>query len=81
MKFFYSDGFEENLKSFPLPIRKKFYKQVSFLLNNLRHPSLDAKKYDESRGIWQARIDRKIRFYFLIKNDAYILIDIIKHSK
>ena len=81
MKFFYSDGFEENLKSFPLPIRKKFYKQVSFLLNNLRHPSLDAKKYDESRGIWQARIDRKIRFYFLIKNDAYILIDIIKHPK
>ena len=81
MKFFYSDGFEENLKSFPLPIRKKFYKQVSFLLNNLRHPSLDAKKYDESRGIWQARVDRKIRFYFLIKNDAYILIDIIKHPK
>ena len=81
MKIFYSDGFEENLKSFPIPIRKKFYKQVSFLLNNLRHPSLDAKKYDESRGIWQARIDRKIRFYFLIKNDAYILIDIIKHPK
>jgi len=35
----------------------KFNKQLAFLLSNLRHPSLRAKKYDEANDIWQARVD------------------------
>lgn len=31
----------------PLPIRKAFYKQAAFLVANLHHPSLHAKKYSE----------------------------------
>ncbi len=30
----------------------KFDKQLAFLLSNLRHPSLRAKKYDETNDIW-----------------------------
>jgi Txe/YoeB family toxin of Txe-Axe toxin-antitoxin module len=61
--------------------KEKFYKQINYLLNNIRHPSLHAKKYDESLGIWQARVNTKIRFYFLIENDSYILLDIKNHPK
>jgi hypothetical protein len=38
----------------PAEVRKAFFKQVAFLEKDLRHPSLHAKKYDESEGRWQA---------------------------
>ena len=31
-----------------------------------QHPSLHAKKYDESTGLWQARANQSWRFYFTI---------------
>ena len=39
-------------------IKSQVDKQLDFLLKDLRYPSLRAKKYDESRDIWQARINR-----------------------
>jgi len=47
----------------------------------LRHPSLRAKKYDEARDIWQARINSGWRFYFKIEEDVYYLLDVIPHPK
>ena len=49
------------------------------LVQILRHPSLRAKKYDEARDIWQARVDRAWRFYFQIKGDTYYLLNITPH--
>lgn len=34
----------------PLAIQNAFDKQVKLLVENFRHPSLRAKKYDESRN-------------------------------
>ena len=62
-------------------IQQAFDKQVRLLVANLRHPSLRAKKYDQNRGIWQARVTRGWRFYFLIEADTYILLDLIPHPK
>lgn len=81
MKFDYTERFIKSLEDAPPHIRKAFYKQASFLLEDLRHPSLRAKKYDESRNIWQARVTRDWRFYFRIAGDTYYLIDIISHPK
>lgn len=39
-------------------VRKAFDKQSALLLGNLQHPSLHAKKYDEARDVWQARVNR-----------------------
>jgi len=72
--------FKRNLKQFPKSIRDKFYKQANFLLRDIRYPSLRAKKYDESAGIWQARVDKNVRFYFLIEKDTYTLVDIKYHD-
>lgn len=81
MKIQYYPGFKNKLKNFPKEVRKKFYKQINYLLKNIRHSSLRAKKHDETRDIWQARVDKNIRFYFLIENDVYTLLDIKKHPK
>lgn len=59
----------------------KFDKQLAFLLSNLRHPSLRAKKYDETNDIWRARVDDDYRFYFQISGETYVLLSIIPHPK
>ena len=48
---------------------------------NLRHPSLHAKKYDATRDIWQARVTRGWRFYFQIEGDTYTILSLIPHPK
>lgn len=54
-------------------------KQLAFLLRNLQHPSLHAKKYEESKDIWQARATKSYRFYFRIGGDTYKILSIISH--
>ena len=65
----------------PPQIQKAFLKQAGFLIQNLHHPSLHAKKYDEGQDIWQARVNRVWRFYFTIEGDTYIVLDIVPHPK
>lgn len=81
MRLDYSPKFREKFKKLPKKIQIKFSKQAKLLKDNLRHPSLRAKKYDEDLGVWQSRVDYSYRFYFLIKNDTYIVVDIKKHPK
>ena len=37
-------------------------KQLAFLADNIRHPSLDAKKYGGTDDVWQGRVNRDYRF-------------------
>ena len=46
----------EALAAAPQPVQKAFLKQLNFLTRNLLHPSLHAKKFDESQDRWQARV-------------------------
>ncbi len=77
----YHSKFKKNLRKFSQKIQEKFYKQITFLSSDIRHPSLRAKKYDESNDIWQARVNDNVRLYFKIKNNIYILLNIKKHPK
>lgn len=65
----------------PMEIQRAFDKQSNFLLFNIRHPSLHAKKYDEEINLWQARVTHDWRFYFTIEGDEYRLHDIKHHPK
>jgi mRNA interferase RelE/StbE len=58
-----------------------FDKQSLLLLQNLHHPSLRAKKYDEAKDLCQARVNRDWRFYFVIQDDTYIITSMIPHPK
>ena len=58
MKLFRSTRFERNYAKAPHQVQRAFDKQSVLLLQNLQHPSLRAKKYDESRNLWQARVNR-----------------------
>ena len=81
MRVVLSDRAIEALKDAPLKVRRAFNKQLRFLTANLQHPSLHAKKYDEAKDLWQARVNRDWRFYFLITDDTYRIEDVIPHPK
>jgi len=81
MKLRFTARADQDYADLPLKVRKAFAKQLCFLLGNLQHPSLHAKKYDEGTDLWQARVTRSWRFYFKIEGDEYVIISVIPHPK
>ena len=72
---------EKDFRNAPAAIQRAFEKQVGLLAKNLNHPSLHAKKYDGASGLWQARVNRDWRFYFLIQDETYLIVTIVPHPK
>jgi mRNA-degrading endonuclease RelE of RelBE toxin-antitoxin system len=81
MKIVFAARALDHLEEAPQSVRKAFFKQVQLLADNLQHPSLHAKKYDEANDLWQARVNRDWRFYFKIAEDTYIITTVIPHPK
>jgi len=73
MRLIHTAKFEKDYSAAPTDVQHAFDKQERFLAANLQHPSLHAKKYDESTGLWQARVNRSWRFISPSKGDAYVL--------
>jgi len=57
MRLYYTERFRRSYESAPPNIQRAFDRRAALLVKDLRHPSLRAKKYDEARGIWQARVN------------------------
>jgi mRNA-degrading endonuclease RelE of RelBE toxin-antitoxin system len=81
MKLDYTPHFKRSYFKAQPRIQQAFDKQSALLLQDLRHPSLRAKKYDASQGLWQARVTGDWRFYFQIVGDTYRLEEIRAHPK
>ncbi len=81
MRARWTNRFRRDFDAAPTAIQNAFEQQLEFLLNDLRHPSLRAKKYDEANDIWQARATGSWRFYFRIAGDTYQLLTIRSHPK
>jgi hypothetical protein len=56
----FSKHFLRNYFKAPKAVQEAFDKQSQLLLQNLHHPSLRAKKYDEARDLWQARVNSRV---------------------
>lgn len=69
------------LQAAPPSVQKAFDKQVQLLAANMHHPSLRAKKYGGTEGVWQARINRDWRFYFEIEGGVFVVNNIRAHPK
>ncbi|HLC21435.1 MAG TPA: type II toxin-antitoxin system RelE/ParE family toxin [Candidatus Methylomirabilis sp.] len=81
MKAAFSQRFTRQYRALSPERKAKLDKQLGLLLSNLRHPSLRAKKYDEARDVWQARVDEDYRFYFKIEGDTYRILAVRHHRK
>jgi hypothetical protein len=71
MRAVLAEPFVAQLAAAPPDVQRAFWKQLRFLLRDLHHPSLNAKKYPESGDpeLWQGRITKAWRFYFKIAGD------------
>ena len=58
MRVLIAERFARSCVDAPPEVQKAFSKQLAILLRNLRHRSLDAKKYDRAGDVWQARVKR-----------------------
>ena len=81
MKFRLTSKAERDYNDLTGSLQARVDKQLALLLQNLRHPSLQAKKYDEARDLWQGRVNQSYRFYFHIEGDTYEIVSITPHPK
>jgi mRNA-degrading endonuclease RelE of RelBE toxin-antitoxin system len=81
MTLAFSPHFSRSYRKASAAVQQAFDKQSALLLENLRHPSLRAKKYGVAGALWQARVNDSWRFYFTIESDVYHLHEIQKHPK
>ncbi|MEA2065444.1 MAG: hypothetical protein U9O66_04100 [Patescibacteria group bacterium] len=80
MNFYRTEKFKKKYKKLPKRIREATKKQLIFLSSNSRHPSLNIKKMNNSRDIWERRITESYRFTFQIKQNLCILRNIGSHN-
>lgn len=82
MKIDFTPRARKDYQALPARVRKQAKKQLDLLLQDLRYPSLNAKKYPEAgEGMWQGRVNRDYRFYFVIEPERYVIVRIIPHPK
>ncbi len=81
MNIRFSGRARKDFADLPSNLKARARKQLDLLSGNLRHPSIQAKKYDESNDVWQGRVSRDYRFYFQIVADDYVILRIIPHPK
>ena len=61
MRHRFSQRFTREYTEAPIEIQRTFDRKLELLLQDLRHPFLRAKKYDEANDIWQAPVTRGIK--------------------
>lgn len=66
-------GLQEELKG-------RVDKQVAFLLNNPRHPSLHLKKIRGTDGVWEVRVTLGYRITFQIVGETLVLRRVGTHD-
>ena len=80
MKIHLTKQAESSYRKLPLQIQKKVDKQLALLLSNYRHPSLRARKMG-STGHFEARVDRRYRFTFLVEEEDIYIITVGPHDE
>ena len=73
---------KKQYETLPEPLQALAKKQFRYLLDNPRHPSLNVKKYKGSfPDVWQGRINKRVRFYFQIRGETFLILAITDHPK
>lgn len=79
-KLVYTDRFKKLYKRLPDKLKSKVKKQLQCLVQDMNHPSLNAKKMKGRKEIWEARVDYQHRFTFQINSDSLILRAVGSHD-
>jgi mRNA-degrading endonuclease RelE of RelBE toxin-antitoxin system len=73
MRLFFAESFVKDYKALPDHLQKAVDGKLKLLLSSQRHPSLNIKKMQDPRNIWEGRITKGYRFTFQIEGEVFIL--------
>jgi mRNA-degrading endonuclease RelE of RelBE toxin-antitoxin system len=73
MKLFFTHSFIRDYQALPEPLRKSGDKKLKLFLDNPRHPSLNIKKMQDPREIWEGRITKGYRFTLQMDGETCLL--------
>lgn len=81
-----TDLFKRDFQRLPETIKRRTETAIRLLLSNPHHPSLRIKKVKGNilqgyKNIFEGRITRDYRFFFLIETDVYILLRCGRHEE
>ena len=72
--------FAADYTALPPSVRQRVDSALDRLLQNPRHPSLQAKKMKGFENRWEARVTLNHRLIFSIEGDAYVLLRVGTHD-
>ncbi|MGA9108811.1 MAG: type II toxin-antitoxin system RelE family toxin [Smithella sp.] len=80
MKILFTKTFVRNYRKLPKDIQDSVDKQLDLLMSDPRHPSLNIKKMNDPRNIWEGRVTISYRFTFQMENDTFIMRKVGTHD-
>jgi len=73
MKLFFTHSFIRDYRALPDQLQTTVDKKLKLFLSGQRHPSLNIKKMQDPRDIWEGRITKGHRFTFQMEGEICIL--------
>jgi mRNA-degrading endonuclease RelE of RelBE toxin-antitoxin system len=73
MKLFFTYSFIRDYHTLPDQLQKTVDRKLKLFLSNQRHPSLNIKKMQDPRDIWEGRITKGYRFTFQMEGEVCML--------
>ena len=73
--------FKRSYKKLPEDVQRKTDQMLALLDENPHHPSLRTHKRKGEEGVWQARLTRDYRIFFLMDGETLTLLDVVAHPK
>jgi mRNA-degrading endonuclease RelE of RelBE toxin-antitoxin system len=80
MKLWFTHSFIRDYQELPDQLQKTVEKKLKLFLDNQRHPSLNIKKMQDPRDIWEGRITKGYRFTFQMEGEICILRRLGSHD-
>lgn len=76
IEIIFTSEFKKNYKKMPTIIQDKLKKQLQFLKENPKHPSLRIHRLNDE---WEFYVDIHYRCFFYMEENKYILLTIGTH--
>jgi mRNA-degrading endonuclease RelE of RelBE toxin-antitoxin system len=80
LKIIWSLPFERDFRDLPQDIQARAERVLTLLLDNPRHPSLQAKKMQGVKNLWEARVSLSYRITYQFEGERILLRRIGTHD-
>ena len=80
MQLFRTERFKKDFQRLPTEIRQRTEKALELLVSNSRHPSLQVKKMEGTRDIWELRVTDNYRITFQFIQEGVLLRRVGTHN-